>query len=1221
MTTGDHSVKPLEVSSLPLSGIHLIEASAGTGKTFNITRLYLRLLLESELSVTQILVMTFTNAATQELRGRLTETLHNAKQYWQSATYRDANPDPAFASLYANLCPEKSILCLSLALVEMDEAAIYTLHGFCQRVLKQMAFSTGNALQFTLQNDQQKALQRSVDDWFRLLREKPDALALLAQSNWHTPDAFIRNFQPLIYATEPPILADAETIERDHQQQLDDISQQFGPLFKQHLDSITHARASIYEGVIANQKKAEIQAQRAGELEQVLNWLGSGQIEDIHGDVGAFLNGNRYRNNAVVKDVLKPIADMRKDLLAVVKKCQESTDKRRQELPLFELVAEGLAFVKSKIIAEKERRGELAFDDLIQLLADAVSADTKIAEQLAQTFPAALVDEFQDTDALQYTILSKVYVETEEHTNTRSLSSLLVMIGDPKQAIYGFRGGDIFTYLRARNNADFVWYMDTNWRSTQAMINAYNRVFWGNELDAPSQAVFGYEINYEQVKGTSFSAAAKRPMNNKGAGEDRKALTYVIADAESMDIDDLSQKKAIQQEQLSLWCVAEIKRLLNSVRLGDDSVQPSDIAILVRNRIEAERISEYLRLEGLTAVYLSDKTSLFASAQAHDLQLLLNGIWYCENDSELIRALSSALFGVKPERLAEMQDDPQALAWSELRKRAYDYRQIWREQGIMPLLFDLLKTHYQPRNESERELTNYVHLVELLEQASRQHAHPLQILQWLRAKIDHIESDEQFEQRLESDAGLIKIVTQHKSKGLEYPFVFVPYVNEYRDPAMQNRSVRRIFRYFEPDTQSQVWQLGQSQQAIELLRDQEHAESIRLLYVAITRAEYQCYLGIGEYPDSDKSAIGLALGKHQAPYTQMSWHEFLGRLSEISANECDLKMASQLPDSGQAQQNQTGNPTLEVRKFDRQLDQKWRVHSFSGLTRFSDHTSRTERESESSIAIEREKESSVTDMRFSFPKGATPGNFIHDVFEHTDFANPDWLLQCEAMNLKYALVPQEQLPQIGDWFDAVINAPICLQDDYSESVKMSQLQLENTLREAEFYFPITALNSQHLIEILTEHRKALCQKGLLSLNHIEAPLQLSRSHIEGMMHGFIDLIFEHGGKFYVADYKSTYLGSSLDDYLPAALAENNLVHAYDLQYLIYALALHRYLAQQLPDYSPANHFGGVSYLYVRGMQAEKQCQNSVTGVFFTELDAQTLQSLDDAFAGQNKGES
>ena len=1213
MSESNSLATPLNVNTLPLAGIHLIEASAGTGKTFNITRIYLRLLLESELSVTQILVMTFTNAATQELRGRLTETLHQATLYWQSEQYRNANPDPVFDALYDRVCPERSISLLSLALVEMDEAAIYTLHGFCQRILKQMAFSTGNALQVTLQNDQQKALQRSINDWFRMLREQPEKLTLLAQSNWHTPDAFIRNFESLIYSAQPPQVIDAETIESDHLEQLDVLTTAFAPDFEKHLNSLTLNQTIVYEKQVASEKDSAKRNQREVEWRQLLDWLKGGCVSDIPEGIKAFLNGNCYKakDKGEVKLILKPIAEMYKEVVSEVKKLVGRTEKRRQELPLLELVAEGLEFIKLRITSEKSQRSEVSFDDLIQLLADAVSTDNGTATQLLQAFPAALVDEFQDTDALQYRILSKVYVEHANNLNIKAKQTpLLVMIGDPKQAIYGFRGGDIFTYLRARNSADCVWYMDTNWRSTAQMVQAYNRVFWGNSLDQANHPVFGYGIHYEQVKSTPSSAAAKRPLQALDTTESRAALTYFVADSDAIRDAESKQQKPMQQAQLSHWCVAEIKRLRSSCKLDEDRVQPADIAILVRNRIEAQRIGDYLRNEGLTAVYLSDKTPIFSSIQAHELLLVLTGIWHCENDSDLVRALSSSLLGAEPSSLAKMQQDPLAKDWSVLRKRVYDFRQMWSAQGVMPLLLSLLKTYYRPTFDGERSLTNYLHLTELLEQASRQHSHPLQILQWLRQKTEHLEADEQHEQRLESDAGLIKIVTQHKSKGLEYPFVFVPYVNEYRDPTMQNNSIRRIFRYFEPTTESQVWQLGQCQRSIELLREQEHAESIRLLYVAITRAEYQCYLGIGEYPNSEKSSIGLALGKAESG-EGMHWYEFLNALSEFKDNHCAVKLASEILSLETEVSSEALPPNLIAKTLHRNFEQKWRVHSFSALTRFNEHGSWTEREKEATLTDSQEIESNSNDIRFSFPKGAIPGNFIHDVFEHTDFSKPEWQTHCETLNTRYALVESDQMLRLANWFDAVIDTPIGLGPQQSSAIRLRQLPLMQTLREAEFYFPITSLDSQHLLSLLHQHRQRLSEQGLLSKEHLELPLQLGRSSIEGMMHGFIDLIFEHNGKFYVADYKSTHLGTSLKAYQPTALAENNLKHAYDLQYLIYAVALHRYLKQQLPDYQPEVHFGGVCYLYVRGMSPMDS-----NGVFFTPIGTELLLALDAVFSIQ-----
>ena len=1213
MSNTINQAHPLAVGSLPLTGTHLIEASAGTGKTFNITRLYLRLLLESELSVTQILVMTFTNAATEELRGRLTDTLRQASLYWQSDEYRANNPDPIFAELYVRIECELAISRLELALVEMDEAAIYTLHGFCQRILKQMAFNTGNALQLTLQNDQQKNVLMSAEDWFRKLSFEPEKLLLLAQSNWHTPAAFIEHFLPMIEHQQLPQVVDAETIENDHTQQLLAIKASYHPELKEQLDSLLKHQNEIIDQLIEQQKKADVQQQRRIEWDVLLNWLETADIENIPSEVGAFLNGNRYKgkNRASIKTLLTPLSELRKALDKAVKKLQEQTEKRRQTMPLFEVVVEGLEYIKLRIASEKSLRGEVSFDDLIQRLASAVESDPQIAEQLSVAFPAALIDEFQDTDAQQYSLLSNVYFDR---------AKLLVMIGDPKQAIYGFRGGDIFTYLRAKDSADYIWFMDTNWRSTDAMVQAYNRVFWGNALDQQAEPVFGFGINYEKVNSTPHSAAAKRPMQETSPTHGNAALTYITSDLSAVSEAEPSRAKDLQQQQLSLWCVTEIKRLLTSVKLAGEPVQPADIAILVRSGVEAQRISEYLRAHSLTAVYLSDKTPLFSSLQAHEVMLVLSGIWHCDNDSDLIRALSSPLFGVEPSLLAKMQRDPLTKEWSELRARVYGYRQYWLRYGVMPLLIKLIKTHYQPAFDGERALTNFMHLTEILEQASRQQSHPLQVLQWLKSKISHIDQEEQYEQRLESDAGLIKIVTQHKSKGLEYPFVFVPYANEYRDPTKHKRATKQVLRFYDPSTKVQTWQLGQSQYALELLREQEHAESIRLLYVAITRAEYRCYLGIGEYENSELSAIGLALGKGASQDSSYSWQEFLKAVCAEGNNFSNICIASQLPQLTGELNSSSVDLALNARQTNRQYAEQWRVHSFSGLTKFNQQAVISERESEADVvtpvlpalsSLSNSAAVEVDDARFVFPKGATPGNFIHDVFEHTDFSEPSWETQCKQNNARYGLISDDQLPDICRWFDSVINTWLQLGEGGKTRVSLGQLSHQHTLREAEFYFPINAIQSEDLVTLLNQHRQHLHQQGLLSAELLLQPMKLGSSEIEGMMHGFIDLIFEYEGKFYVADYKSTHLGDSLEHYSPAALAVNNLSHAYDLQYLIYALALHRYLQHSLPDYEPRRHFGGVCYLYVRGMH---HASDSNHGVFYTPINDALLSALDALFA-------
>ncbi len=1207
----------LSVEHIPLTGRHLIEASAGTGKTFNITRIYLRLIIERGLAVEQILVMTFTNAATEELRGRLSETLRQAQQYWRSEETRAEESDSIFAYLYANNDPEIALRQINQALLAMDEAAVFTLHGFCNRILKQLAFETGGALSVELNQDALPLMEQVVQDWFRTHRHDASIMWALAENGWQTPEAFYGAFGQLIYSSTPVELLRKETVERDINTSASVLLAHYAAELSAHYDNLCQHKNIIFDDLVDSHKQAE---QRQYEWQVLLDWLANPSVDNIPDEVGAFLNGNRYRSKPESKQLLKPLADTRKSLKEARDKQRLQFERRTQMVASLDVIHSAIMWIRARLATEKHRRGEWGFDDLIQQVADTVAKSDALANGLVTQFPVALVDEFQDTDHQQYTILSKVYKPraTDEH---RAESPLLMMIGDPKQAIYGFRGGDIYTYLKARSDAEYLWVMDTNWRSTHQMVAAYNRVFLGGPLVAPGYPVFGEQIGYEQVNSTPHAAAAKRPLHDP-LSEHRKALTVVVSElSEEQLASSKADIKQTYQAQICTWMAAEIQRLLGESRLGERSTKPSDIAILVRDKNEAATVQSSLHRAGLNSVFLSDKTRLFVSLEAHELLRVLHGIWHYQSDSELVKALSSSFTGFPVENLHLMQSDPLHPSWGDARQLAQQLRHYWLTNGCLALILHMLRSHYQPRNNNERVLTNVLHIAESLQNHAQRNQHPLQVLQWFKQQINSPSGDEAFQQRLESDAALIKIVTQHKSKGLEYPFVFVPFANEYSDPAKQGNGFKAVYEFYDPERQQRICQLGPSEYALELVRQQAHEESVRLLYVAMTRPEYRCYMGVGPHLSNSQSPFGITL---QIDAQEPNWLAALQVITDEPDSQCTVVKANTDCPQKISVSEVEPSESLTVQNLTVSLRTKWRIHSFSGLTKESSGTDLSGREHERfaplavsliepSILEPSNNQTVDGGIRFSFPKGALPGNFLHDALELAEFQRPNWPAVCEKVNQQYDLIHSDLQRQLThQWLDDVLNTPLnIVRETVSDSVRLSQLANNQVAKEAEFYFPLSGGALTGLYAALSVHRNELCQRGLLDQVSMESH-RLNDDVLEGMMHGFIDLTMQVNGRFYVVDYKSTYLGDHFDCYLPNDLCRNNTEHSYDLQYLIYSLALHRRLRNIIPDYRIERHFGGVIYLYLRGMHPNNQKQQ---GVFYAPISEQVLNLLDASFSG------
>jgi exodeoxyribonuclease V beta subunit len=1276
----------LDPLNLELCSRHLIEASAGTGKTFNITRLYARLILEKKLSVQEILVMTYTRAATEEIKGRVAAFLLEIHDEWGAEKQSNFTQ-----TLISRVGLEEGDALLTAALLSLDEASIFTIHGFCQRVLKQFAVSLKADLELELVTDSTELLLQGVQDYLRVASQNEASFALLSAKNWHIPDNFFNEFRSAIssdLALTQVTMAQVQTDEsanlaRQLYEQVDFIKQ----LFKQ----LQQNQTVLFEAVVLGHKDESKRTQEwhliVAWFEKLLTYIAlnegvditatepkqssqkdAGFVEDKNIDLlqvlstppemGDFINGNRFRSSPEAKAMLEPLKALRAEIKKWLEQSTKQLDKSAQLRAVLGVVKEGIYAIRERVEMAKKKAHVVLFDDLISVFSNALlSQDANLLDSIRRQFPVALVDEFQDTDRHQYQILDQLYPKADKN-------SLLLMIGDPKQAIYGFRGGDIFVYLAAKQNADHVWLMDTNWRSSAQMVTGYNRLFWGHSLlQEESRPVFGFDIDYEVIKSTPLSKAASSPLFDPVAS--RTAMTYMLSSdgAETASGHDNIKRKKVELEQQVLdWSSLEIMRLLGDAKIGDNKVVPADIAILVKDRIEATLVKNSLAGVGLTSVYLSDKTPLFSTPQATELYRVLDAILHSTDRSTLVAGANSSLLSCviarhmsaqdQQKKLLELHGDLTHPEWEKLVVSCLEFKEKWAQHGIFSLLLTLIKENYDPQTSPERSLTNMMHLAEAMAKNAVLNKLPEQQLTWLSHQIfDHV-ADEEVQLRLESDANLIKIVTQHGSKGLEYPIVFVPFGNKYKDPRRRKTSTIQHFKYQDMQNVQPIYQLGATHASLDQYAKQAHAEKMRLMYVAVTRAEYRCYLGVVNDISNAESALNSALGipneslndcksKDPAHSKTMDWlatHVFEindavsedGVLHSSSAVNVDITPVMSSTHQAPAE--------IVVPSFvDAKLTKRsaWIISSFSNLSRFhkSDNNGYYDVASPNQIslhAIETASEHKIVSIetrtdelldqasaqtsqnisenslaiRYQLEKGADTGNLLHDILEQVDFHAPDWESASIVALSKYKVLQEQELVALFEWLDSCLKTPLI--NDFC----LADLHLKHTLREAEFYFPMPHLKVRQVAKVLQQYRQHLRQnRGLpaLSISMPDIP------ELSGMMHGFIDLIFEHDGKYYVADYKSTHLGDSALLYSIEKLHENNQQHLYDLQYLLYSLALHKYLKQQLGDYSFEIHFGGVFYLYLRGMSPDSQLDGGSSGVFFDKVDKQYIDLLENLF--------
>jgi len=650
-------------------------------------------------------------------------------------------------------------------------------------------------------------------------------------------------------------------------------------------------------------------------------------------------------------------------------------------------------------------------------------------------------------------------------------------------------------------------------------------------------------------------------------------------------------------------------------------LQEKDIAVLVRDKKEAAYIQDALRLAGYPCVYLSSHDNVFLSEEAIELERVLNGILALENDRLLIAALSTRFLGCDATELFVLQEDEEQ--WEAYRERVFELREIWLKRGFMAMALALMHQNYSPDPQHhERALTNAIQLLELLQQASQRHRQPEQLLNWLREQIETQNISAEAELRLESDANLIRIITQHGAKGLEYPIVFIPYATRYKDPAKFANKKIDLFKYHERDSHQLNYFIGQDKTITDLYREEAWAETIRLLYVALTRAEHRCYVCVTPFTQFHLSPLGqtLKLSSDDDLFSSLK------SLADSEPENINVQEISDIvfPVTRNALVEAIEQPVAA--QFTGHIERNWWLSSFSALTRNLRHggISTPEHDQDEQLRNDTIAISTPDDIRFSLTKGAATGNLLHDILEHTDFSQVNasqdhsaqemWQRSMERPLARFneGLDPVQQNELIL-WLESCLDT--ALGSSLLDGPKLNELFWSQTLRETEFYFPMEQVKPYLLGRILAGHRQ---QKSAIQLP--------GNKVLQGMMHGFIDLIFQWQGKFYIVDYKSTHLGNYPGDYEQSALQKNVRDNYYDLQYLLYSLALHRYLKIRQKDYDPGLHFGGVHYLYLRGMMSELSIQEktkkqSVNGVFSTHISPELLNELDALFSNVMHEES
>jgi exodeoxyribonuclease V beta subunit len=1114
------------------TGMTLLQASAGTGKTFTIAALTTRYVAEGILPIDRLLVITFTRMATGELRERVRERLVRAFEgLVDIIAGHGGHDDDELVQLLAR-GPSDEVEArrdrLGKAIADFDAATIETTHGFCLQVLYGLGTAGDIDREVTLVEDVSDLMEEVVDDLFlRRFAHKPNALD------------FDRS------------------------------------------DAMEIAKAAL---------------------------------------------GNPDA------DMVPPLSQA-DDLPSIRRRFAKAV---RQEME-----------------DRKKARKILTYDDVLSRLRTTLFDDVRgpaACTRLRERYDVVLVDEFQDTDPVQWDIMHRAFGEG---------GATLVLIGDPKQAIYAFRGADVHTYLQARDEVQSEWTLDVNWRSDQALLEAYDALFGDAQLGSAG-------IAYRKVK----AADANQQQRLVGSQVDVPLRARIIhGDDGFVALTEKRQQPKAPDARafIARDLAAEVVQLLSDapelitrnragVDVGRTTVHPGHLAVLVRTNSQAVTVREALRAAGVPAV-IGGSGSVFATDPALEWLRLLQAL---ERPTARDRASLAALtcfVGWTPEEVATADEG----AWEALHWSLHRWATLLREQGVASLYQAVSSTHEVPervlaRPSGERFMTDLRHIAQLLHEAGVSDGlGPTAMATWLGRRIHDAARDGENEERarrLESDAEAVQVITIHRSKGLEFPIVFCPYmwdgrpfgkdthVPMFHNPSNANRRTIDVGREGNSFAQHQKMEL-----------EEARGEDLRLLYVALTRARHQAVLWWAGAQDSQHSPLARLLFDRDAqgvvgPYGAKARSDAAIESTLAGLGPCVSVERVGEPSGNRWEEGDEVAPHLEAAIFDRTLDVGWRRASYSSITSGLHDQPVVGSEPEQQLTSDEDVpvaplgrsetgpaggDGAVSLQLADMPGGALVGTVIHGVFEHTEFDVLDLASEVRdalADEVAWRNVHLGNTEDVVSGLCAAIGSPL---GPMVDGVALRAIARADRLDELTFEIPLVggdaptaSLHLGAVADLLEHHLPEDDPVGRYVPSLRDPALG---GTLRGYLTGSLDLVFRlPGNRFFLADYKTNKLsppGETLTSwhYRPGALQAEMVAAHYPLQALLYAVALHRYLRWRLHDYDPDSHLGGVLYLFVRGMSATEaapvdtaaSASASAPGVWSWRPPAQLIEAVSDLF--------
>lgn len=1122
-----------DVHSVALEGRNLIEASAGTGKTYSIAILVLRLILENKIGIHSILMVTFTKAAVAELEERIRLFVRNAYKVAEEGASADPTITAIVTDAVARDGREEVIQLLKEAKLLLDETAVMTIHSFCQATLNEFALETKQLFGSDMLQDLSAIRQQQVDIFWRknITTLHPLLLKSLADidfSRQHISKIIDNTLggQRFLFYNPAQVYQVPEEVEQ---------------LFLQQLDQLDKQRQEKWEELISEfnpQKETVIQKCESNRHAQK-------SLLPLTDDAESFFTMlNQLTEKAYAIKLFGDWIEKLTTVNAIREQSQLVTEKLANHI-----LSAAIQQITSGIQRYKDDNGLLSFDDLIRKLNTAIKAEgsSKLNEKLREKYQAVFIDEFQDTDRLQYEIFDRAFGD----------GTIVFYIGDPKQSIYAWRQADINTYFKAGREVDNRYSMNINYRSSHALIDSMNLFFLPNaDFDTFHFQREDDEISYIPVEASS----AKREFSFISNKQQQPGITVFNCSNK----DEIAESVA---KQVLLLLTDQGNKL--KYKDVERNIRPSDIGILIRSNREGEAIKKELSKLGVPAITI-DTNKVLMTSEARYVYYILRAIFDI-NKHTISRAILSPFTDFTTKDLQTVDLDKLLIEFGIL-------KQMWESSGVYVALNKFIDD-FQVRevllNKNDRRaLTNLLQIIEILHKTQNlRNLSALELMNWLKIAGEGLpmEGDE-YEQRIEGDQEAVEIVTIHKSKGLEYHVVLAPFLDLKSELKKSNRSDGISFESFRSQDEylfAPAEKLDEDQKSDVLL--QKEQENRRLIYVAVTRAVYKCYIFKNNSNASKTSSLSYFVDAiHNLP-------------------EGDIHPYIDFADSPELDNNRRYTTEKTT-----QLDE----HSITRAQNFSLKQRNWTKMSYTYLAKKPEyifRDNRATDLvdydHFVFKqliRGSLAGNFLHHLFENIDFSREEtWEPQVQASLSRYLPKQLDIAPMINELIRHVVSAKLKLGEVH---FRLREVSRSKRLNELEFNFNVAAFQVWHLNQLSTAH----------------APFAIrSFEEMEGLMTGKIDMIFQHQDSYYILDWKSNYLGDSLvyygDKELDQAMTQNN----YHLQYLIYTLALKKYLQQRLVDFDYERNFGGVIYVFARGARADED-----SGMYITKPPIEQIVKLE-----------